>query len=198
MQRLILAWCILSSLGLLWVARRPPPTRFGAITVERIDVVDADGTTRLVITDKERSPDPVVDGKPLPRSIKPAGIILYDETGNECGGIATAKMGKDRSINGALVALDYSRSEAIGFVRRESSRGTEAKFVVQDPTPPGPIEQVGVEGTDRISLGTADRVSSLELADTQGRPRIRVAVDASDRPSITILDEHGKVISSLP
>jgi hypothetical protein len=75
------------ALGILWAS--PRDTRFTEISVERINVVDANGTRRMAITNRERLPNLVIDGKELPRanrSVQPAGIVVYDEQGNEAAG----------------------------------------------------------------------------------------------------------------
>lgn len=42
--------------------------RFTAMSVERIDVVDANGTRRMAITNRERLPNVVIEGKELARA----------------------------------------------------------------------------------------------------------------------------------
>jgi hypothetical protein len=65
--------------------------RFGVITAERINIVDADGKPRLVISNPARFPDAVVRGKSHKRSIgDTAGMLFYDVDGTETGGLVTA------------------------------------------------------------------------------------------------------------
>jgi hypothetical protein len=47
-------------------------------------------------------------------------------------------------------------------------------------------------------LSTTARMSSIELNDSRGKPRIRLSVDENDKPSIAVLDESGAVVSRLP
>jgi hypothetical protein len=67
------------------------PTRFDEITVERINVVERDGTLRLVIANRERSPAPVIRGKAygFPGGNR-AGLIFYNEEATESGGLITS------------------------------------------------------------------------------------------------------------
>ena len=67
------------------------PTRLQEINVERINVVERDGTLRLVISNKERSPGPVIRGKAFgfPGGNR-AGLIFYNEEGTESGGLITS------------------------------------------------------------------------------------------------------------
>jgi hypothetical protein len=54
--------------------------------------------------------------------------------------------------------------------------------------------------TPRVFVGrlAENNAASVILMDTKAHPRIRMVVDASDVPSLQFLDEHGKVIYSLP
>jgi hypothetical protein len=64
--------------------------RFKEITVERINVVEPNGQQRLVISNKERSPEVVEHGKsydpPVPGHNRP-GLIFYNDEGTEDGGL---------------------------------------------------------------------------------------------------------------
>src|SRR5688500_18710476 len=65
------------------------------LTVQRINVVEPDGTLRLAIANSARIPDAVVRGKTYPRSIHGvAGMVFFDGQGQEHGGLAMAKSGK--------------------------------------------------------------------------------------------------------
>ena len=167
-----------------------PRGDFGEINVERINVVDGNGTRRMVITNRDRFPDLVIDGKTGPRSarsVQPAGIVLYDEQGNEAGGYGTTKTADGAA--GSMMVLDYARSEAIGIVQRHTEQDAWAELVINESSPPGP---------QRIALAARGHASQIELADGQGRPRIRLQVDAQDQPSIAILDEAGREVRRLP
>src|SRR6185369_11462715 len=61
---------------------------FEEINVQRINVVEKDGSLRLVIANNERSPGPIERGKPFgyPGGGR-AGMIFYNEEGTENGGL---------------------------------------------------------------------------------------------------------------
>lgn len=65
--------------------------RFDEISVERINVIERDGTVRLIIANRERSPAPVIRNKPygFPGGNR-AGLIFYNEEGTESGGLITS------------------------------------------------------------------------------------------------------------
>src|SRR5580693_5901607 len=60
---------------------------FDELTVQRINVVEPDGTLRLVISDKARYPGSFRKGKEYPRpDRKGNGLLFMDDEGNEIGG----------------------------------------------------------------------------------------------------------------
>ena len=62
--------------------------RFGEIDVQRINVIEPDGKVRMVISNKTRAPDAVLGGKTFKRQGgNSAGIIFYNEEGDEDGGL---------------------------------------------------------------------------------------------------------------
>lgn len=179
------------ALGVAYLRGR---ARFTELTVEQLAVVDANGTRRMAITNRDRLPNLVIDGKEAARAgraVQPAGIVLYDEQGNEAGGLVTTRT-KDGAHMSMLV-LDYGHSEAIGLTQRHTGDTGETALVLAEPAAAGAFS-----GAQRISLSAATRASTIELADTHGRPRIRLAVDAGDHPSIAILDDAGGIVSHLP
>lgn len=72
--------------GTLAVTALAPPDagdgHFGTLRAERLDIVAPDGTRRLVLSNRERFPDPVLDGETFERSIHPAVLVLADAEGN--------------------------------------------------------------------------------------------------------------------
>jgi hypothetical protein len=64
---------------------------FDTLTVQRINITDSSGKTRLVIANSDRWPDAVVRGTIYPRSIHDtAGILFFDSMGMETGGLGPA------------------------------------------------------------------------------------------------------------
>jgi len=63
---------------------------FKEITVQRINVVENDGKTRMVISNKDLSPEVLFHGKgftpPIPGHNRP-GLIFYNDEGTENGGL---------------------------------------------------------------------------------------------------------------
>lgn len=170
------------------------------LTVQRINIVDGSGKTRIVIANAERFPDPVVRGKPVPRSIRnAAGMVFFDNDGNETGGVATMRGPAGHEMAGLILDYTHQPTDGIGIVKSESKDGEHftAGLTIADRLPykPGDIETSG--GISRIWLANSDRDAALEIADTAGKPRIRIGVDRNDKPSFQVLDADGKIVKTL-
>lgn len=66
--------------------------RFDTITVQRINIVEPDGTLRMVLTNNRRLPGVIQHGKEYPdfadrKGRTTAGILFYDAEGSESGGL---------------------------------------------------------------------------------------------------------------
>ena len=63
--------------------------KFGEIDVERINIVEKDGTVKMVITNVEKFPNgkKLINGKPTNEDRKKrSGMLFFNEDGIECGG----------------------------------------------------------------------------------------------------------------
>ena len=63
--------------------------KFGEIDVERINIVEKDGTVKMVITNVEKFPNgkKLINGKPTNEDRKKrSGMLFFNEDGMECGG----------------------------------------------------------------------------------------------------------------
>jgi hypothetical protein len=96
--------------------------RFGEIDVERINVIEPDGTLRMVIANRARSIGPIYKGKPFgyPGGTRP-GIIFFNDEGTENGGLtfqgrrrpdgsysASTGMSFDQFDQDQVVVLNYA------------------------------------------------------------------------------------------
>jgi len=202
--------------------RQAPSANMGEITVERINVVDHDGTLRLVISNKDRMHPGVIGGKTLQRPRPYAGLLFFNDQGDESGGLTF----RGREENGRRVADSglmfdqLGQDQTIGFDYTEQDRQRSAGFKVWD-RPESPladlVDQVNAANAiaseseraaalariraaapkpaQRVFVGkTRDRASSVQLSDAEGRPRLTLKVDADGAAVIEFLDASGKVV----
>lgn len=224
------AYVVVSSLMLVGLTtaafQQRPPQTMGEITVERINVVDRDGTLRMVISNKDRMHPGVMDGKTIDRPRPYAGIIFFNDTGDESGGITYAGQvsGSLRSASAGLTFDQLKQDQTIGLSYEEANGQRSAALEVWDRSDT-PLSQLIEElnnankltdaaardaaiararanapaASRRLFVGKAlDRSSQISLADTNGQPRLNIIVDANGNPRIEFLDAKGKVIARLP
>jgi hypothetical protein len=204
---------------------RPKP-KFAEIDVERINVVEADGTVRLVVSNQARFPEVVLDGKTIKGRSggKTAGLLFYNDRG-ECGGLSFG--GGDRAgrhaANAGLMFDQYRQDQTVGIIYTDANGRRSAGLRVWDrpdmpltelldrvaaikKMPDGPekteaaraLERVGGAAT-RVVVGKSDtKAAVVMLADARGRPRIRLVVEADGDPRLEFLDETGKLTHRLP
>jgi hypothetical protein len=89
--------------------------KFEEITVQRINVIEPDGTLRLVISDRERSPGIFMKGHEYSTgSRRAAGLIFLNDEGSESGGlIFTGRKDADGNVisNGHLSFDQYMQDQ---------------------------------------------------------------------------------------
>ena len=61
--------------------------RIDELTVQRLNVVDANGTLRMVIANKDRMHPGVMDGVTISRPRPVAGLLFFNDEGDEVGGL---------------------------------------------------------------------------------------------------------------
>jgi hypothetical protein len=200
--------------------------RFGEIDVERINIVDASGTLRMVLSNKDRMHPGVLDGKMIDRPRPVAGMLFFNDEGDEVGGLtytgqerdgqrrATSGIAFDQFKQDQIIALTYSenngqRTAGLQLWDRPETRLSElieklnAANKLTDPAArDAAIKKARAEAPPsprRVFVGkNADRSAAVSLADANGKPRLNLRVDAGGEASIEFLDENGKVTQRIP
>ena len=225
------AYVVVSSLMLVGLTtaafQQRPPQTMGEITVERINVVDANGTLRMVLAGKDKMHPGVMDGVTIDRPRPVAGMLFFNDEGDEVGGLTytgTVANGRGRA-NAGLMFDQLKQDQTIGFSYNESNGQRSAGFQVWDRSdtvrlselitklnaankiPAGPerdkaiadIRSTAPAGPRRVFVGKAqDKSATIVLADAAGKPRLTLTVDATGNPRIEFLDDSGKVIARIP
>ena len=224
------AYVVLSLLVFIVIAlsafrQAPAPQKFTELTAERINIVDADGTLRLVISNKDRMHPGVIGGKMIQRSRPVAGLLFFNDKGDEAGGLTvTGRDVSGRKVANAGIMFDQlDQDQTIGFDYSENNGRRTAGFKVWD-RPDSPLSIVvdqlnaanaikdpaerdaaiakvrssAPKAAQRVFVGkTGERVASVMLADDQGRSRLALTVTPDGNASIEFLDEQGKVVQKI-
>lgn len=154
--------------------------------LERIDIKNKDGANRVVISNENNIPKPILLGKEYERRITPAGIIFYDKKGDERGGIAISE--RD-NMNLNAIAFDYQNADAVGMYAQDNliTNYFKAGITINDKDLSG---KPGYN-KNRINLVTENGNASLVMKDANEVPRIVLKVDSLGTPSIEMYDKDG-------
>lgn len=160
----------------------------GLMQAERIDIKDKTGNNRIVISNVDHIPPPIINGKTYQRGVTPAGLIFYDKKGDERGGIAITD-NDDTNFN--ALSFDYQNADAIGMFAQDSkdNKHFKAGLIINDKDLSG---KPGYN-TNRINLLTENGNATLIMKDMNEVPRIILKVDSLGNPSIEMYDENGKI-----
>ena len=170
-------------------------TSFDEIDVHRINVVESDGTLRMVISNHARLPGIIVHGKEKPFDRPQAGMLFFNDEGSENGGLI---YGGHRNAKGEVVdsggSLSFDRYEANQVVQLIGVHDKEdrlAGLIVSDSPP-------GAQGHRRVWVGQGDDgAATVALMDANGKKRILIEVMADGTSSLSFLDAKGKVINQM-
>jgi len=219
------AMCIAGVIcGFTWANEK---MKFDEIDVGRINIVEKDGTVKMIISNKDRAPDAIIGGRAYPRQGgNSPGIIFFNDKGDECGGLTFS--GDDRSGSsraGSVLLFDQlNNDQTVGIMYGESAGKRNAGLHVWDRSDThitkliekldtiramkdGPekteamkkARESGEFGAQRVFVGKdSDKNASVMLFDAKGKPRIRMSVDAAGAARLEFLDEAGKVSYALP
>lgn len=199
--------------------------KFTEIDVERINIVEKNGKLDMVISNQERQHPGISNGKVIERkSPRPPGMIFFDQSGDEMGGLVFGENGGNRHF-GMFTWDKVKNDQTMAFSYLESDNGTyqsglqmwqqpnipsevvsakyEAARKITDETKRKAAIQAMIDNnelmTNRLFLGKRrDNSNELMMSDIKGRPRIRLKVAPDGTPKLDFLDEVGKVIYSLP
>jgi len=205
----------------------PAPKEPAELTVQRLNIVDANGTLRMVLAGKDRMHPGVMDGVTIDRLRPVAGLLFFNDEGDEVGGLTYTgtRSGAGGRANAGLMFDQWKQDQTVGISYSESNGQRSAGLQVWDRSdsvklseliaklnaanklPAGAPRDAAVAdiranappGPQRLFAGkTRDKAATVVLSDAQGRPRLTLTVDAAGNPRIEFLDEAGKVIARIP
>lgn len=205
---------------------KPRSMEIEQLKVQRIDLVEPDGTLRMVISDKAHFPGAIIKGKEYAHPRPQAGMLFFNDEGTENGGLIFSghrdKDGKLVDSGGSLTFDKYEQDQLVQLLGAHDSSGHMAGLIISD-RPDRPITQDLVEmpkieampdaerdalfaqrsaqgyyGATRIIVGQGDNGSAqVSLRDAQGHARMVMAVAPDGSASLRFLDASGKVVNEF-
>jgi hypothetical protein len=218
---------VVFALTVLSGAQKSRKTRFEEIDVQRINVIEPDGTVRLVLSSKALFPGILFKGKEYPHpNRKTAGILFFNDEGTENGGLTFGgQKDKDGKVSayGHLSFDQYNQDQVFTLDASEDDGNRKAGLAVWD-RPDYSIEELILlfervkefpekerkaeiskffsereSAHPRLYLGKTDNGAvSLRLDDRQGRDRLVIEVAPDGTPAVRFLNEDGKETGRIP
>jgi hypothetical protein len=172
------------------------PAVVDRLTVKRIDVVEDDGTLRMVIGNSDHAHDVPMRGRLVrhPGRARMAGILFVDDEGTECGGL---QFGGGRTADGVdhggyLTFDDYEQNESFRLGQAQDAAGSRKWLEFSDLPDWSLVDMVDeIEGLDPEK---ADEVQERYLAgeDGLGRSRMRLAREDDGSVGLVLRDARGQ------
>lgn len=207
-------------------ARQPSTQRIDELTVQRLNVVDANGTLRFVLSNKDRMHPGVMDGVTINRPRPVAGMLFFNDEGDEVGGLTyTGSDDNGRRANAGLMFDQLKQDQTIGIQYSEGNGQRSAGLHVWDRSETQPLSELikglndanalpegaardeavkavrakAAPGPRRVFVGkNTDKAATVSLADANGKPRLVMTVAPDGAASIDFLDADGKTIQRIP
>jgi len=196
---------------------------FKELDAERINIIDSNGSLRMVISNPNRQHPGAMNGKNLGARERPAGMIFFNDEGDECGGLvydgnkkeAGFSYSIDQYKNDQIMQWQYDQDNSTQqrvrsyglkmWDRRDDFGITDIERAVDslkglDDTAAyaAGIKKLRAEGafsTERLFLGkTRARQVGLFIRDNKGRPRIEIGLDSSNNMVLHAFDSNGHII----
>jgi hypothetical protein len=181
---------------LLMGAKSHRSETFDEIQVHRINIVEPDGTLRMVISNRDRLPGVIVKGNESPKVDRPeAGMLFYNNEGTENGGLIFGghlnEKGEVVDSGGSLSFDKYGQAggQTVQLAGVDDKDNQFAGLAVN--------EQNNSRMRRRIWVGRKDGVAVVSLMDANGKKRIVMQVAADGTPSLDFLDAEGHVVRHL-
>jgi hypothetical protein len=216
-----------ASLALIGAAAAVRSASFDVLTVHRINVVDANGTLRLAVFNKDTEPDVIVAGHTLKgrKGGKKAGILFYNDRGDEQGGLGySGDIVAGHAVQGGLFSFDqFRQNDVLDLYFSQDGANIETGLGLSQNTlkpitafipayeamlklPPGAARDKAMRDLRRAGLGPKlrffaglhDGDSRIALSDKNGRARLVMKVTPDGTASLQILDAGGKVTATFP
>ena len=175
---------------------------FDVINVKRINVIEKDGTIRMVISNKELQHSGRMDGKDWEKRERQAGMIFFNDLGDECGGLvyAVKKDADGKGMSGMSITMDRYRDDQVIQIKNDetfekdkiySQRG----FFVNDyPTADGlTARENALKEAEKITDEIVRKAKIREIYKTQGSKNLLfLGKTKGNSQGLFIADQNGQ------
>lgn len=194
-QKFLVAYSAVVSTVLLSVvligAKKSGISEFDELRVHRIDVVEPDGTLRMVISNHNKLPPVIIKGKEqkMMEERPQAGMLFYNDEGTENGGLIFGgrknEKGEVVDSGGSLSFDKYGAGQIVQLAGVDDKDNQFAGLAVS-------------QGGQRIWIGHGNTgFASVSLTDANGKKRIVMQVGPDGTPSLGFFDAAGNLVQEL-
>jgi hypothetical protein len=174
------------------------------LDVERINIVEPDGKLRMTISNKERIPDPVLNGKTYTgarQGSKTAGMIFFNDEGDECGGLAFSGKANPQGQGQASAQIlfdQFHQDQTVGIMYSQNGDRRSAGLHVWDrPLTPASELVDKLQAIRKMPDGPEKEAGMNQIKQAQARGelgmhRLFVGNDSDGSTGMTIADRLGK------
>jgi hypothetical protein len=195
-----LASTILLGVLSLTAFRASQKQRFTEIDVERINLVEKDGRVRLVLANSERSPAVIVSGRTLGKGGGRAGMIFYNDEGDENGGLIFGGLKTNGQVSaGGHLSFDrYGQDQVIALTYQEGDGKHSQGLTILDRPPQTYVEINARRDTiRRMPEGPAKEAAWKSWVEWQGgaafgAPRLFVGRNSEKAAVLDLKDQNGR------
>lgn len=180
----------------------PVKAQFDEITVGRINIVEPDGTKRLIIANKAQFPGAFEQGKEIQRPDRAsfAGMIFLDEEGNENGGfIQKGSKDADGKIRAGLsLTFDrYRQDQALQLLHTNNEKLASSAIMINDVPHhlTTSLKQISEFGEAAGKMSSQEKAAYWQKLSDEGRlseNRIRLGTTADKASALALKDARGR------
>ena len=180
--------------------------RIDELTVQRLNVVDANGTLRFVLSNKDKMHPGVIDGVTINRPRPVAGMLFFNDEGDEVGGLtytgtddpspeALAKGDNGRRANAGIMFDQLKQDQTIGISYSENNGQRSAGLQVWDRSEQ-PLSDLIRALNDANALpegpGRDAAVKAVRARAPAGPRRLFVGKNSDKSATVSLSDGQGR------
>jgi hypothetical protein len=176
---------------------------FDRIRAHRIDLVEPDGTLRLILSNRADYPGSFFHGKEISRPDRrdSAGLLMIDDEGTEDGGlIFSGRMINGMPVTSGHLSFDqYDQDQTLSLSRTEENGTTESDLVLSDQ-PHWPLTPQAIDEFTRVKMmadGPAKRAAWTTLMQKYPAGHARAILRREENGSVGLTLNDGSGIARL-
>ena len=178
----LMTYAIVSTLFIAFFAltgfgKKDTKERFDELVVKKITVVGEDNLPRMVLSNEDRQHSGRMNGKEWAKRERPAGIIFFNNQGDECGGLVYQTKNKNGNIiSGMSFTMDNYKDDQVLQILNDEYYSADGKAFIErgisiNQFPPGTNiddRNAKLEELNKISDEKERRTKIRELMQEEG------------------------------